>query len=70
MTSAATLVSFISFLIKYGPTIWASIRDGVDEIKLDLRVVRELKPAEKKAEETGDQRDLENLFSPGRHKNP
>lgn len=58
--------AFISFLVKYGPTIWAAIQEGKDEITLTIRL-RRFKTAAEKAEETGDQRDLENQFNPGAH---
>lgn len=65
----ATFWAFLTFLLKYGPTIWQALADGVDEITLKLKL-KDFDKAAKKAEETGDQRDLENQFNPGAHPKP
>lgn len=61
--------ALLQFLMKYGPTIWAAIKEGKEEITLTFKL-RDFDKSVEKAEETGDQRDLEDQFYPGRHKRP
>ncbi len=65
MATFTSIVTFLGFLAKYGPVIWKAIADGVDVLELKIEL-RKFDKAVEKAE-TGDQRDLENMFNPGKH---
>jgi hypothetical protein len=59
----------ITLLVKYLPGLIEAIKAGVDSytVTIDLR---KYDKAATKAEVEKDQRDLENIFHPGRHDKP
>lgn len=69
MATLSGIWALLSFLIKYGPDIWNFIQGEADDINMVFKKKDFMKAAQK-AEDTGDQRDLENEFDPGRHDKP